>query len=306
MLDEIQIPGSTPEQDEKIVSALDGALSALATLAGTRTVEVDLPILKVKAYVKPVNGSEELRLRTMKASGAAFIKSFNKVIFEHVNFEGIKFDDFEDFQNNLSPADKNILVYALLDSTFTKLPEKIITCPSCGQVDTHNPEPSKIFHSDSISKVWEHEEESSEYMVKSTIVDGFDVMYAMPSETDRLLVIESKENSELRDELEETDDILSPIELFSVYIKQINIKQGDTLFELTDKVKEILPLLKDMPMELKSKLLSDETVSEFIDYNPKFYLNITCSNIACKQKEFKWDNINPEQDFFLKALSVYN
>ncbi len=61
MLDEIKLP-----------QAVD-ALSALQNLAGTRQVEVELPILQTKAMVRPVDGSEELRLRTMKASGAAFI-----------------------------------------------------------------------------------------------------------------------------------------------------------------------------------------------------------------------------------------
>lgn len=301
MLEEIKIPGT----DAAVDNPLSGALSALNQLAGTRTVEVDLPILKCKAFVRPVNGSEELRLRTMKASGAAFIKSFNKVIFEHVEFEGLKFENVDDFQQHLTPPDKAILVYALLDATFAKLPEKMITCPSCGQVDTHEPEPSALFHADTITKQWE-DADFKNFKIEANIVEGFDVTYGMPVESERIKIIENKENSELRNELNETDDILSPIELFSVYIKSVKIVQGDEVFELTDPVKEILPLLRDMPMDLKAKLLEDQSIKELIEYSPNFYLDIQCSNPGCEIKHYKWDNINPEQDFFLKALSVYN
>ena len=52
--------------------------------------------------------------------------------------------------------------------------------------------------------------------------------------------------------------------------------------------------------------LEDTKVSKLVGYTPNFYLDITCSNIECKKKAFKWEGVSPEQDFFLKTLSVYN
>lgn len=308
MLDEIPVPAAAQNVAavEPKETEVQRALSALANLAGTREVEIDLPILRTKVYVQPVNGSEELRLRTMKASGAAFIKSFNKVIFEHCRFEGVKFEGLEDFQDNLTPPDKALLVYALLDATFSKLPEKMIKCPTCGTSDTHSPEPEALLHKDTISKTWEHKEDYNEYEISSEIVPGFKVVYSMPNETSRIKILEAKENAQMREDLEEYGDVLNAMELFAVYVKRLEITEGDEVHILDNKVEQIIPTMNKMPLELQAKLLEDTTLEEFVEYTPKFYLNIHCSNLTCEKPDFKWDKVDPEQDFFLKALSVYN
>lgn len=294
MLDDIKLPQAA------------SALSALQNLAGTREVEVELPILRTKAIVKPVNGSEELRLRTMKASGAAFINSFNKLIFEHTTFEGVKFNDLPDFEKHLTPPDKALLVYALLDATFSKLPEKVITCPYCGTTDNHSPSPSAIFHPDTIPSVWKETLDFPEFEISSELVPGFTVVYAMPTEEDRVKILKQKENSEMRDSIEQDGDVLSALELFCIYIKRLEIKDGESEFILTDKIVDIIPTVKTMPLDLQSKLLEDNSLAPLIEYTPNFYLDISCSNINCPEKHFKWEGISPEQDFFRKALSVYN
>jgi hypothetical protein len=313
MLDEIPVAQQTasaevaqPVKTVKKVANLEGALSALANLAGTREVEIDLPILGTKVFIQPVNGSEELRLRTMKASGAEFVKSFNRVIFAHARFEGLKFDSVEDFEDHLTPPDKAMMTFALLDATFAKLPEKMIKCPACGTADTHSPEPLSLMHPDTISKTWDNEIGFESYELASEIVPGFTVFYGMPTETERIQIITSKENSDMRDDIEEVGDVLSAIELFSVYIKRIEILNEGELFELSDKVKEVIPTIQKMLMELQAKLLADETIVPLVEFTPSFYLDIKCSNLGCSKPDFKWDNVNPEQDFFLKALSVYN
>ncbi len=300
MLDEIANLGSKK----------DSALSALHNLARTREVEVDLPILKTKVMVRPIVGGEELKLHTMKASGSTFIKEFDKLLFEHCVFNELKFANLQDFIKHLCPADKAMIVQALLDATFSKLPEKIITCPDCDQVDTYTPEPSELLHGDSIKRVWNKDIDFEDYEVQSEIIPGFTVVYGMPTEQDKLDLLEVKENSEMREQLEETNDLLNNIEIFSIYIKKMIIANPtdddkDNTLILTDKVKDIIPTIMSMGLDLKSTLLEDETINEFADFIPNFYLNIKCSNLACG-KQFKWEGVNPEQDFFRKALSVYN
>ncbi|RLA81871.1 MAG: hypothetical protein DRG78_08470 [Epsilonproteobacteria bacterium] len=297
MLDEIIIPGS----------AGTNALNALTILAGTREVEVDLPILKIKAMVKPILNSEELKLHTMKASGSTFIKSFNKVLFEHTTFTEVKFQNLSDFEKHLTPPDKSMLVFAMLDATFSKLPEKIITCPGCGKTDNYSPNPSELMHSDTIPKIWNNEVDFDKFEIVSEIVPGFKVIYSMPSETDRIAILEAKENSEMRDSLNNNGDVLSSLELFSIYIKRLEIKNGEEEdIILTDKVNDIVPTVKGMPLELQSQLLDDISVAPLVEFTPHFYLDINCSNVGCELKQFKWEGVNPEQDFFRKALSVYN
>lgn len=313
MLDEIPVINSQIDEPNQVNNKVQGALSVLANLAGTREVEIDLPILKTKVFVQPVNGSEELQQRTMKVSGAAFIESFNKVIFEHCRFDSVEFKNLKDFQDNLTPPDKALLVYALLDSTFTKLPEKVITCPSCGKTNTYTLSPSELLHADTITKEWNNKQDILEYEINSEVVPGFNIIYAMPTETERIQILKDKENSELRENIKEHNDVLNPMELLTIYVKRIEIKKSkdskdskDDFIILDDKINEILPTLTKTPLELQSKLLEDTSLKEFIDYNPNFYLDIHCENLGCEVPDFKWDKIDPEQDFFLKALSVYN
>jgi len=281
------------------------ALNALSVLANTRTVEVYLPILKTKATVTPLLGSEELQLETMKVSGATFIQTYNKVLYDHVTFEDLAFENFEDFQKHLTPADKMSLSYGLLEATFSELPERLINCPKCKKPDTYVITPDSLIHDDTYSKDWD-KDEYIEYEITSEIVKGFRVTFQMPVETERLKVVRYKEDSDLRKEIEDSGDILSPIELFSIYIKRIeidSIKDDEETLVLTDKVEDIIPTLKEMPFDLKAKLLDDKAVSLFTEYTPKYYLKLTCNKCS---HNFNWSNISPEQDFFRKALSVYN
>jgi len=289
---------------EEQLPKTDQALNALKILAGTRTVEVELPILKTKVKVSPIDGAEDLILKTLKSSGATFIHSFNELLFKHCKFDGIEFEGVKDFEDHLTPPDKQLIVYALLNSTFNKLPEKTITCPHCKTSEVYSAPPEAMFHQDTIQKVWDKVDFES-YEIMSEVVPGLQVFYSMPTETDKLLLLESKTNGQMREDILENDDVFNTLELFSVYIKKLIIKHENGDIVLTDKVNEIIPTINGMPLELKAALLKDETVSEFTEYAPKFYLNLTCDNRKCN-RDFTWDEIDPEQDFFRKALSVYN
>lgn len=291
--------------DLKLPQAMQ-AISALQVLAGTRSVEIELPILKTTVTVTPINGSEDLRLRTMRSSGATFIKAFNTLLFEHSTFKDIKFSGLHDFQAHLTPPDKAMLVYALLAATFSKLPEKVITCPACKQTHNYSFAPNAMLQADTITRTWDMSEDFTDYLIESEIVPGFKVFYSMPTEMDRLAILEAKSNSEMRDSVDTDNDVLSAIELFCIYIKKIEIKNGDETITLTDKLFDVIPTIKGMPLDLQTTLLDDLSVAPLVEFNPNFYLKIYCQNKDCGKPEFTWSNVNPEQDFFRKALSVYN
>ena len=242
----------------------------------------------------------------MRTSGSKFIKSFNELLYNHSKFDSLEFSSVDDFINHLTPPDKALLVYALLDSTFTKLPEKIITCPSCGTQNSHTFAPSELIHDDTVKNSWIESEDFDKYEISSDIIPGFKVVYKMPTETDRMQILVEKETSDMRESVKEYNDVLNTLEVFCIYIKRLEIKKGDELIVLDDKIKDIIPTIMGMPLELQSKLLEDSTVKPLVEYSPNFYLNIQCDNIHCESPVFKWENVNPEQDFFRKALSVHN
>lgn len=292
-------------EDLKLPQAMS-AINALQVLSGTRSVEIELPILKTNVVVTPINGSEDLKLRTMRSSGATFIKNFNTLLFEHSTFKDIKFSGIQDFQSHLTPPDKAMLVYALLTATFSKLPEKVITCPACKQQHTYSFPPNAMLHGDTLTNKWNLDKDFTDYLIESEIVPGFKVFYAMPTEVDRLSILEAKSNAEMRDSVDVDNDVLSAIELFCIYIKKLEIKNGDDTIILTDKLFDVIPTIKGMPLDLQTILLDDISVAPLVEFNPNFYLNIKCSNEDCPKPEFSWSGVNPEQDFFRKALSVYN
>ena len=70
------------------------ALNVLDSLCNWRETEIELPMLKIKVLVKPLKGIEELRLRSLKATGETFIRTFNEILFDHLDFQGkVKFKD---------------------------------------------------------------------------------------------------------------------------------------------------------------------------------------------------------------------
>jgi len=284
--------------EEESANKLEQALKLSQGLSLTREVEIELPMLMTSAVCRPIINSEELRLVTLRVSGEEFSHSLNKVIMEHTVFKSVKFKDLTDFEDNISPSDKMLLMFALLSSTFSKLPEKIITCPHCDHPDNHAPMPSEIFHPDSIVKVWSNGN-IADYEKPFIISDDFKIIFGIPSETDRINLLKNKTNQQLKDSVTENDDVLTPIELITLYIKRVEI--GEIIL---DDIFDISKFMNNLPLDYKSIILEDETINELIEYLPKFYLKIHCSNLKC-QKDFKWFNINPELDFFRKALSVY-
>ena len=293
-------------QKKKKVSKAANALDALQLLSSARKTEVFLPILKTSVIMRPFNGAEDLYLQTLKVSGATYQRYLAQLIFNHAEFLEINFESFDDFVKHVPVIDKQVMIQGLLQATFAELPEKIIKCPKCDQPDTYKFAPEEMVHSDTFIKHWDKEQEPFDYVVVNEIIPGFRVTYGMPMEEDRLEVLKGVSSSEMRENLEKHQDVLSLIDFMGIYIKKIEIDQADgSTIELTDKREDILPTIKNMPLDLQVKLIDDLTINEFTEYNPYYYLNIRCSVPSC-QHEFKWADIKPENEFFRKALSLYN
>lgn len=290
---------------EKKQSKAGSALNVLGMLSGARKTEVFLPILKTKVVMSPFCGAEDLYLQTLKVSGSTFHRYVDEMIYQHAEFLDIGFSSFDDFLDNISPVDKSVMFLGLLQATFNELPEKIITCPKCGKADTYTFRPEEMVHADSYPKFWEKEEEARLYEVSSELVPGVMVTYGMPYEKSRLEVLSTNSSADMRNNLEKHKDVLSLVDFMALYIRKMVIDNGDDKIVLTDMREDILPTIKNMPLDLQVKLIDDTTTDVFTEYTPYYYLNIACGQPGCGHT-FKWDDIKPENDFFRKALSLYN
>jgi hypothetical protein len=127
----------------------------------------------------------------------------------------------------------------------------------------------------------------------------------MPTEQDKLDLLFNKSNGEIRENIDDTNNVLSPIEVLALYIKKIVIKEGNddkSDIVLTDKKNEIIPCIVSTPIDIRSKILEDDTIDYFAEYMPDFYFNMHCEK--CKH-EWKLGGIDPEVEFFRQASSVY-
>ena len=181
-----------------------------------------------------------------------------------------------------------------------------IACPKCGKSDTYAFSPEQLVHPDTYPKVWDKEEDARHYEVTNELVPGVFITYGMPYEGLKLEVLSSNSSEDMRNNLEKHKDVLNLVDFMALYIRKMVIKsEGSEDIVMTDMKEDILPTVKNMPLDLQVKLIDDSTIDVFTEYNPYYYINIDCGNPACNHK-FKWDDIKPENDFFRKALSLYN
>jgi len=299
------LDNNTPQSP---VSKSASALDVLKILSKTRKTEVRLPVLRVNAIVSPFIGAEDLYMQTLKVSGASFHRYVDELLFKQTEFMGIVFSDFNDFITNISPIDKQVLIVGLLQATFTELPEKVITCPKCGQPDSYKFKPEELIHDDSYLKEWDKDEDVADFEISSKITDNIEVVYQMPTEAKKLEVLNYTSSSQMRNNLEKHNEVFSLLDLMCIYIKRIIITPEDKTQQviiLEDLMEDIIPTVKGMPLDLQTLLIADPTIDEFTVFNPYYYFNIQCSVPTCSH-QFKWDEVKPEQDFFRKALSIYN
>ena len=294
------------EKKQKKQSKATDALNVLSKLSGARKTEIYLPILKTRVIMSPFSGAEDLYLQTLKVSGSTFHRYTDEMLYQQAEFLDLGFSSFDDFLNNITPIDKSVMFVGLLQATFNELPEKIIACPKCGKSDTYAFSPEQLVHPDTYPKVWDKEEDARHYEVTNELVPGVFITYGMPYEGLKLEVLSSNSSEDMRNNLEKHKDVLNLVDFMALYIRKMVIKsEGSEDIVMTNMKEDILPTVKNMPLDLQVKLIDDSTIDVFTEYNPYYYINIDCGNPACNHK-FKWDDIKPENDFFRKALSLYN
>jgi len=295
MLDEAS--GATYKND------VEEAIANLNDLSSIGTVEVELPILQCRAVISPIVGNDDLIQKTLKTTGYNFIKTFNELLLKNTKFEGIDFESLEDFEKHLSASDKMIIIHGLLDATYSTLPEKLITCPHCKKQNPYTFTPSDMVHEDTYKKQWSHDEDFTEYRATKTIIDGFDIVYKMGTEDQKLKLLKNKSTQQLKDDLQDVGGLLNNLELITLYIDKIIIGKGKNKKIYSDD-KKIIDIINGMAADLKTKVIEDQTINEFLEYAPNYYLNVFCKDISCS-KEFNWYDIDPETDFFRKSVSIY-
>lgn len=272
-----------------------------------REVEVQLPLLNTTALMQPLIGEEDLKLKSLRSSGATYVKTLDEILFKSAKFKNVKFKDIDDFISHIGMADKSMLVYGLLCATFSEDNDTEIKCPHCETIQVKSTNIIDLQQPDTLTEIWDEKYPFFEYRKKINIMDGFDLELGFPTDDTKIKLYEYLGNAQLRNNIKEEGMTLTTLDLAIILIKKIIITKPDgSIQELVDPIEEIRPLIFGLKsLQLKKKIINiikDEKI--FTKFHPKFYNKFTCSNGDCG-KEITWV-VDPELEFFRQALSIYD
>jgi len=277
------------------------ALNQVTTVADIRSIETELPILKIKVEVTPLTGSEEQALKTAAVSPESFLKKVDELLFHHVKFQNIKFESYNQFLANLFPPDKSILIWALLNATYLVLPTMEKECENCNELYLVDSTPKELIHEDTITKIWDSELPPTEDRIIQTALNGYLVFeLGMPSERDKLIISKLLNPDQIKDNINQAGNILSYTDNLVFFTKTIIVGTGDERIVLTDLVQDIAPFIRNLPPKVSDAVKNEIDLEIYSDYMPDFYLNTTCSHCGNQEKIY----IDPEISFFRKAVSL--
>ena len=155
---------------------------------------------------------------------------------------------------------------------------------------------------------WTFKEDFLDY-VKSVNFGAFEVSYKMPLEKDKIEILSLFTDEDIKANIRANGKTIDKDGLNALYISEIRIKKVDKAendpedyIVLTDKISVIYPFLKQLPLEMRSKLNKNDVKDMFLDFIPNFYYNLTCDHCG---NEHQWQGVDPEEDFFLEILSIY-
>jgi len=309
------------------------ALNIANKVTNIREISVTLPIMGETISVTPMEGIDDLHLKTLFGNSTHFLKTFNQLLYKHINHKGL-FEDLDDFNKRITEYDKRLIVYALITSSFDTLPERTLTCPMCGNKDIHDLDPELMLQQDSLEQTWDKEINYLDFREEVVIVpmseetdengdytgNQISIFYKIPTEQDKIDLMELV-NVNKRKIDENNGELLTTLEYFITYIDRIEIKQHDQRKKdnegnitegvvagkkiiLNDIATEIFPFVTKCNLIIQDKIVKTTPVEKFEKYQPKFYFNMQCLNSACSHK-YKYDVGNIENEFFRKALSIY-
>ena len=277
------------------------ALELVTNVADIKSFEIELPLMKTRAIVKPLTGFEEQALRTASASPETFLKKFNEILFDHTTFDSIRFNSFQEFLANIQMPDRSMLIFGLMMSSYMVLPEIQKECPKCGHLNIIKKEPKDLFHPDTIKKVWDKPLPPIEYTEIQEVLNGYLTFeLGVPTELSRLLVLRLMSNNDIGENMAQTGELMTFSETLAFFTKKITVNTGNEVIVLTDLVQDIYPFLTKIPPKIGDAIKSSIDLTIFDDYMPDFYLENICENCGATDKE----EVDIEMLFFRKAMDI--
>jgi len=277
------------------------ALDHVTQVADIRAIEVQLPILGVKAEVLPLTGKEEQALRTAAISPESFLQKMDEILYAHTKFNQEGYQTYSEFLNALYPPDKSMLLWALLSASYLVLPSMEKICEVCEEKYVVEVSPSEMIQEDTLTKGWDKELPPSEYTISNRVLNGYlTVEIGMPSELNRLVISKGLTPDAAKDNIAKRGNIMSYVDNLVFFTKKLIIGEDQDRIILEDIFQDVYPFLNNVPPKVLDAIKNEVDLEFFDDYMPNFYIRTKCSHCGAEEKI----TVDPELAFFRKTLSL--
>jgi hypothetical protein len=297
-------------------SKADLALLTLEEELLTDSVEIFLPGLKENVVVKPLKSVEELNLKTQNLSFATFLRQLNVTLMTKTHIKNIPLTNYfktvEDFENRILPVDRVLLIFGLIKNSFEKIADFSMICENCQREFLASPRVENLYFKFDIDKDTVLNTDYYTLAITKKFLNGkLEIDFGFNPEAVRMKLVKYKSNQEIKENLNDSDNILDATDNLTLFIKKIRVykpdkrtKEGRKLVTEIDYYQdgfdEIFKFIHEMPMKLKDMVLSSVDLSDLEKYSPVFKVQENCPYCGHVHDL----DVSPEIEFFRKTLSL--
>jgi len=293
------------------------ALQLSNDLTNLKELEVNLPMMNKSIVMRPLEGIDDIYLKTLFVRSATFVASFNAVLFKQIKQDPNNpvFKDLGDFNKKVCEYDKRMLTFGLLAASYDRLPERTIKCPLCGKPHVYELNPHDMIQVDTIKKTWDKPTDYLNYEITKDLIKPTDtnksyatITYRIPTEENKIEVYEMADRNNRQFD-DNKSNVMTTMEVVISYIKNITFHNitpdGQEKVTTLDNLQlDIYPYVTASNLIMQDRIIKTAPIEELEEYQPHFYFNLQCPSATCNHK-FIFNVHNVEDEFFRKALSLY-
>jgi hypothetical protein len=262
------------------------AFNNLKKLSTVRQKEVYCPLVRTRAITSPLKVSNDLTIKSAIVSPDLYDINISRLIYDNTIFPDLNNRlSFEDFLNNISYIDRQILLWGILFSSYKTLGKQQIKCTHCDYTFEDTVSLEDIIQEDSIT-VWDHDETFKDYIFKIVeSVDGIDTINrivfntGIPSISNHLEILRLIPATKLKENYEKFNSLTTKSEELATVTRSIQVFKTED-----DTNPDTFSSIIDIHHVIHEYLLSDFSEDVFSQYNdhfskyiPKFRKKYACS-----------------------------
>ena len=282
----------------------------------TDSIEIYLPALRENVTVKPLKNIEELNLKTQNLTFESFLRQLNIILLQKTHIKSIPltqyFQDVQDFEAKILPIDRLLMIYALVKNSFEKLADFNMICENCEKEFLASPHIKNLDFKFELSQEEIYETDYYNFKITQTFLNNkLEIDFGFNPEAFRMNLLFMKSKQELKENVNENNNILDALDNLIVFIKSIRVYKDDKrtkdgrklVVEIssdTDGFNEIFEFIHDMPMKARDTILNESDLTKLEKFSPVFKIAEACPYCGYVNE---LDN-SPEIEFFRKTLSL--